>query len=136
MLLAPGDTAALSKTITDADVRQFAALSLDANPLHLDEAYARQARFGQRICHGMLYGALVSAVIGNQLPGPGTIYISQNFQFLKPVFRGDTITATVTVTMVETARRQAVLRTDCHNQHGVLVLAGEARVLLPPATGS
>ena len=135
MSLAPGDTASLSKTITDADVRQFAALSLDTNPLHLDEAFARQARFGQCICHGMLYGALVSAVIGNQLPGPGTIYISQSFQFLKPVFREDIITATVTVTAVEAPRRQAVLRTDCHNQHGGLVLTGEARVLLPPAEG-
>jgi 3-hydroxybutyryl-CoA dehydratase len=133
MPLAPGDTASLSKTITDADVQQFAALSLDTNPLHLDADYARQSRFGQRISHGMLYGALVSAVIGTQLPGPGTIYISQSFTFLKPVFREDVITATVTVTAVEAARRQAVLRTDCHNQHGALVLTGEARVLLPPA---
>ena len=132
MPLAPGDTAFLSKTITDADVRQFAELSLDTNPLHLDETYAASARFGQRISHGLLYGALVSAVIGTRLPGPGTIYISQSFQFLKPVFRGDTITATVTVIAVEIARRQAVLRTDCHNQHGTLVLTGEARVLLPP----
>ncbi|MBF9220833.1 MaoC family dehydratase [Hymenobacter ruricola] len=135
MPLAPGDTASLSKTITDADVQQFAALSLDTNPLHLDEEYARQSRFGQRISHGMLYGALVSAVIGTRLPGPGTIYISQSFTFLKPVFREDVITATVTVTAVEAARRQAVLRTDCHNQHGTLVLTGEARVLLPASAG-
>lgn len=134
MPLAPGDTAFLRKTITDADVRQFAALSLDTNPLHLDEEYARSARFGQRICHGMLYAALLSAVIGNQLPGPGTVYLSQSFQFLKPVFRDDEITATVTVLTVEAARRQAVLRTDCHNQHGALVLTGAARVLLPPRT--
>lgn len=136
MPLAPGAAASLSKTITDADVQQFAALSLDTNPLHLNEEYARHARFGQRICHGMLYAALVSAVIGNQLPGPGTVYISQSFQFLKPVFRDDTITATVTVVAVEAARRQAVLRTDCHNQHGALVLSGEARVLLPPTEKS
>ena len=87
MPLAPGDAASLRKTITDADVQQFAALSGDANTLHLDEAYAQNARFGQRICHGMLYAALISAVIGNQLPGPGTVYISQSLQFLKPVFR-------------------------------------------------
>ena len=74
----------------------------------------------------------LSAVIGNQLPGPGTVYISQSLQFLKPVFRDDVITATVTV--LEVVRQQARLRTDCHNQHGVLVLTGEARVLLPPAT--
>jgi 3-hydroxybutyryl-CoA dehydratase len=135
MPLAPGDTAFLRKTITDADVQQFAALSLDTNPLHLDEAYARQSRFGQRISHGLLYGALVSAVIGTQLPGPGTIYISQSFTFLKPVFREDVITATVTVMAVEAARRQAVLRTECHNQHGTLVLTGEARVLLPAVAG-
>ena len=132
MPLAPGDAASLRKTITDADVQQFAALSGDANPLHLDEAYAQNARFGQRICHGMLYASLISAVIGNQLPGPGTVYISQSLQFLKPVFRDDVITATVTV--LEVVRQQARLRTDCHNQHGVLVLTGEARVLLPPAT--
>ncbi|WP_310391670.1 MaoC family dehydratase [Hymenobacter sp.] len=135
MPLALGDTASLRKTITDADVRQFAELSLDSNPLHLDEEYAARSRFGQRISHGLLYGALVSAVIGTRLPGPGTIYLSQNFHFLKPVFRNDVITATVTVTAVETARRQATLRTDCHNQHGTLVLTGEARVLLPPAAG-
>jgi len=82
----------------------------------------------------MLYAALLSAVIGNQLPGPGTVYLSQSFQFLKPVFRDDEITATVTVLTVEAARRQAVLRTDCHNQHGALVLTGAARVLLPPQT--
>ena len=125
-----GDTAHLSKTVTDADVRQFAALSLDVNPLHLDEEYASQSRFGQRISHGMLYASLISAVIGNQLPGPGTIYLSQSLQFLKPVFRGDTVTATVTVTAVDAPRRQATLRTDCHNQHGRLVLTGEARVLV------
>lgn len=121
-----GQTAQLTKTFRDADVRTFAELSLDTNPVHLDEEYARQSLFGQRISHGMLYGSLVSAVLGTQLPGPGCIYLGQTFKFSKPVFLDDTITAQVEVTAINEEKRIITLATTCVNQHGQLVLTGEA----------
>jgi len=86
-----GQSASLSKTITWEDIQDFARLTGDTNPLHLDEEFAIKTRFGQRVAHGMLIAALISAVIGTQLPGPGTIYINQMLQFVAPVFIGDTI---------------------------------------------
>ena len=121
-----GQTAQLTKTFRDADVRTFAELSLDTNPVHLDEEYARQSLFGQRISHGMLYGSLVSAVLGTQLPGPGCIYLGQTFKFSKPVFLDDTITAQVEVTAINEEKRIITLATTCVNQHGQPVLTGEA----------
>ena len=121
-----GQTAQLSKTITDEDVRRFAELSLDTNPVHLDEEYARQSLFGQRISHGMLYGSLISAVLGTKLPGPGCIYLSQTFKFSKPVFLGDTITAQVEITALNEEKRLVTLNTSCLNQQGQPVLTGEA----------
>ena len=121
-----GQTAQLTKTFRDADVRTFAELSLDTNPVHLDEEYARQSLFGQRISHGMLYGSLVSAVLGTQLPGPGCIYLGQTFKFSKPVFLDDTITAQVEVTAINEEKRIITLATTCVYQHGQPVLTGEA----------
>ncbi|KAA9332280.1 MaoC family dehydratase [Hymenobacter busanensis] len=121
-----GQKAQLSKTITDADVRTFAELSLDTNPVHLDDEYAKNSLFGQRISHGMLYAGLVSAVLGTKLPGPGSIYMGQTMKFLKPVFIGDTITAEAEVTAVNEEKQIVTLNTTCTNQHGKVVLAGEA----------
>ncbi|MCC3159401.1 MaoC family dehydratase [Hymenobacter sp. 15J16-1T3B] len=131
MLPALGASARLTQPITFEDVQAFARLSLDVNPLHLDEEYARQARFGRRICHGMLYASFISAVIGNELPGPGSIYVSQTLKFLKPVFAGDVITAVVTVTGLQPERHLVTLRTECVNQDAVVVLTGEAIILAP-----
>src|SRR6185369_2210281 len=91
-----GDTASLSRTISDGDIRAFANATGDHNPLHLDEEFARQTRFGKRIAHGMLSASLISAVIASDLPGQGSIYLGQTLQFVAPVFPGDTVTARVT----------------------------------------
>jgi len=126
-----GATASWSKTITSADVRAFAALSGDENPLHLDEAFARNTRFGRPIVHGMLVASLISAVLGQQLPGPGTIYLSQSLEFLRPVYPGDTITATVEVIHVREDKPVVTLIARCTNQNGEEVVRGEAVVLAP-----
>lgn len=95
-MLKIGDSASLTKTFSDADVRAFAEISGDKNPVHLDEAYAAGTRFKQRIVHGMLTAGLISAVLGTQLPGPGSVYLRQSIDFRTPVLIGDTITATAT----------------------------------------
>lgn len=126
-----GQSAAFSKTITESDVYTFAGVSGDLNPAHIDEEYAKGTRFGGRIAHGMLSASLISAVIGMQLPGPGTIYMSQDLKFLSPVRIGDTVTARVQVASIDEARRRAVLDTTCANQDGTLLISGQAKVLLP-----
>jgi 3-hydroxybutyryl-CoA dehydratase len=126
-----GATASRTKTITDADVRAFAELSGDFSPIHVDDEYAATSRFGRRIAHGILTGSLISAVLGNDLPGPGTIYLSQSFQFKAPVFPGDTITARVELTAYREEKRIATFRTTCTNQDGGVVLEGEAVVIAP-----
>lgn len=129
-LPAIGASASLDKTVTEADVVAFAAVSLDANPVHLDEAYAQTTRFGGRIAHGMLAASLVSAVLGTRLPGPGTIYLSQSLAFKGPVRLGDTITATATVKAVKDGKPIVTLDTVVTNQRGEVVLSGEAVVLV------
>ncbi len=127
-----GDTQNQSKTITDADVRTFAALVGDNNPLHLDEGFAQRTRFGKRIAHGMIGASLISTVLGVHLPGPGTIYLSQTLQFKGPVYIGDTITARVTVTKIHETKPVITLETTCMNQRSEEVMRGEAVVLYEP----
>ena len=129
--VAVGQTASFSKTITESDVYTFAGLSGDLNPAHINEEYAKNTRFGGRIAHGMLSAGLISAVIGMQLSGPGTIYMGQTLKFLAPVHFGDTVTATVKVLSIDEERHRAVLETTCTNQENALVVSGEAKVLLP-----
>ena len=129
MSLSVGDAAEMSKTITDEDVRAFAELTGDHNPVHLDEAYAATTRFGRRIAHGMLSASLVSAVIANHLPGRGSVYLSQTLQFVAPVFLGDTVTARVAVMKVREDKPIITLETICTNQRGEQLLKGEAVVL-------
>ena len=126
-----GDSAEVSKTITEEDVRAFAELTGDRNPVHLDEEYASTTRFGRRIAHGMLGASLVSAVIANELPGRGSVYLSQTLRFTAPVFLGDTVTARVTVTRVREDKPVVTLETVCTNQRGERVVEGEAVVLAP-----
>jgi 3-hydroxybutyryl-CoA dehydratase len=128
-----GATASWSKTITDADVRAFATLTGDDNPLHLDEAFARSTRFGRPIAHGMLVASLISTVLGRQLPGPGTVYLSQSLEFVRPVYVGETITATVEVIRVREDKPVVTLAVRCTNQNGEEVVRGEAVVLAPSA---
>jgi 3-hydroxybutyryl-CoA dehydratase len=125
-----GDTASLSKTISDDDIRAFAHVTGDHNPLHLDEAFAKRTRFGRRVAHGMLSASLISAVIANELPGQGSIYLGQTLQFVSPVFPGDTVTALVTVTSIREDKPILKLETICRNQHGEIVVKGEATVLV------
>ena len=126
-----GQSASFAKTITESDVYTFAGLSGDLNPAHIDEVYAKGTQFRGRIAHGMLSAGLISAVIGMQLPGPGTIYVGQELSFRAPVRIGDTITATVTVEQLDPARNRAVLRTVCTDQDSTCVVDGTARIMPP-----
>ncbi|MCE0506027.1 MULTISPECIES: MaoC family dehydratase [unclassified Roseivivax] len=125
-----GMTRYLQKEITDADIEKFADVSTDRNPVHLDDGYARDTIFGGRIAHGMLTAGLVSAVIGEQLPGHGTVYMSQTLKFLAPVRPGDLVHAEVKVTGIEVGKRRVTLECHCAVD-GKKVLIGEATVLAP-----
>lgn len=126
-----GDSASLVRTAGRDDIDLFAAVSGDVNPAHLDAAFAAQDMFGHVIVHGMWTGALISAVLGTQLPGPGTIYLDQTLEFRRPVAPGDTITATVTVKEMQPQKRIVLLDTCCTNQKGETVLRGTATVIAP-----
>lgn len=126
-----GQSASRSKTFTDEDVRTFAHISGDSNPIHIDDAYAATTQFGKRIVHGIFSASLISAILANDLPGPGTIYLGQNLKFTKPVFVGDTITAIVTITNYRAERRIVSFDTVCTNQDGEIVIKGDATVLAP-----
>jgi len=122
----------LSKEVTDRDIELFAEVSTDRNPVHLDDAYAMDTIFGGRIAHGMLTAGLISAVIGEQLPGHGTVYLGQSLKFLAPVRPGDLVRAVVTVAAIDYSRRRVTLDTFCEVD-GKPVLKGEATVLAPSA---
>ncbi len=126
-----GDTASLEKKVSEADIVEFAEITGDKNPVHLDEDYARQTVFGTRIAHGMLSAGYISAVLGMKLPGPGAVYMKQTLTFLAPVKIGDVITTTVEVIEIGPKRKTAKLKTHCTNQDGVVVLEGEATISLP-----
>ncbi len=132
-MLKIGDNSSRTVRITDEQIRAFAQASGDANPIHLDEAHAAKTRFGRRIAHGMLTASFISTILGNDMPGPGTIYLQQDVKFKAPVFIGDEITATVEVIKYRQDRRIATFRTTCTNQDGNLVLEGEAVVIAPLA---
>lgn len=120
-----GRKESITKRICDVDVRHFAQLSLDVNPVHLDEEYAKQSIFGKRIVHGFLVGSLISAVIGNKLPGFGSIYLKQEMNFKKPVYIDDEVTAEVEI--VEEIKPSIYLAmTRCMNQYGDVVIDGSA----------
>ena len=127
-LPAIGTQATLSRTITEDDILLFALVSGDHNPIHLDAEYAEKSLFGKRIAHGFLIGSLISAVLGNDMPGPGSIYLGQTLKFLAPIHIGDTVTVIVKVVALREDKRIVTLHTDCTNQHGTHVLSGEATV--------
>ncbi|MBL8147919.1 MAG: MaoC family dehydratase [Anaerolineae bacterium] len=129
MTIAVGDSARRTRTISEADVLAFAAASGDENPVHTDAAYAATTRFGRPIAHGMLTASLISAILGNDLPGPGSVYLNQTLSFKAPVFPGDTVTGTVECIKFREERGIATFRTTVTNQDGVLVLEGEAVIL-------
>ncbi len=128
--LSVGRTAEMTRVVDEADIQAFAQVSGDENPVHLDEAYARTTTFGQRIAHGMLSGAYISAVLGTRLPGPGAIYLSQSLRFRRPVRIGDAVTARVTVKTLDERRGHVTLETVCEVD-GRAVVDGEAVVIAP-----
>jgi len=121
-----GDSAQISKTITEGDIELFARVTGDFNPVHLDQAYAEKTMFKGRIAHGLLSVGLLSSILGNVLPGYGTIYLSQEVKFLTPVRIGDTITARVEVIELIPEKNRAKFRTTCINQDGKMVIDGVA----------
>ena len=121
-----GDSAQISKTITEGDIELFAGVTGDFNPVHLDQAYAEKTMFKGRIAHGLLSVGLLSSILGNILPGYGTIYLSQEVKFLAPVRIGDTITARVEVIELIPEKNRAKFRTTCINQDGKMVVDGVA----------
>ena len=129
--IAIGDTTTYTRLVTNQEVEAFAAISGDHNPLHLDPEYAATTAFGECIAHGMLTGALISAAIAMQLPGPGSVYLSQNIQFRAPVMLGDTLTVTLTVTDKHAKRPWVTLQCEVANQDGKAVAKGEAQVAAP-----
>jgi 3-hydroxybutyryl-CoA dehydratase len=130
-----GLAAERARTVSLADVLQYAELTGDFNPVHVDAEAAVKSRFGGQIAHGMLTAGYVSAVLAMDLPGPGSIYLTQTIRFTRPVRPGDTVTARVEVVEVFEAKRRARLATVCRNQHGETVLEGEATILMPEESG-
>ncbi|MBF0525604.1 MAG: MaoC family dehydratase [Deltaproteobacteria bacterium] len=126
-----GDAAEFTKTVSETDIYIFAGVTGDFNPAHINETYAQQTFFKGRIAHGMLLAGLISAILGTQLPGPGTIYIKQDLNFKAPVRIGDTITARAEIVGLLPEKNKVTMKTTCTNQNGILVLDGEA-VISPP----
>jgi 3-hydroxybutyryl-CoA dehydratase len=133
--ISEGTTATFSKTVTADDIAKFAEVSGDTNPLHSDPAYAARTRFEEPVAHGMLSAGLVSAAIGTKLaPESVVIYMSQNLRFRAPVKAGDTLTATITATSVDTVKSRVSLDTVVTNQEGTEVLTGDALVMVEALT--
>jgi len=128
-----GDFAEFGKTVTETDIYLYAGITGDFNPAHVNEEFAKNTFFKTRIAHGMLTAGFISAIIANQLPGPGTIYIKQDLNFLAPVKIGDTITGRVEVLELISEKNRVRLKTTCVNQDGVMVLTGEGIVSPPKA---
>ncbi len=124
-----GDTAEISKTVSETDVYNFAGICGDFNPLHVNHEYAAKTPFKRRIAHGMLAVSLLSGVLGTALPGKNTIYLEQNLKFHIPVFIGDTITARVEVLELMVEKNIAIMKTEAVNQDGKIVIDGQAKIM-------
>ena len=125
-----GMTASYSQTISDADVKAFAGISGDHNPVHLSEEYAKSSRFKNRIAHGLLTASFFSAIFGTKLPGEGCVYAGQNLQFKKPVYLGDTVVAKVTVIAIDVLKKRVTFETVCTVKNRV-VTTGTAEIFIP-----
>lgn len=126
-----GMTVSYSQTITDADIKAYAGLSGDHNPVHVSDEYANSSKFGKRIAHGLMSAGFFSALFGTRLPGPGCVYVSQSLQFKRPVYMGDTVVATVKVRSVDIAKCRVFFETICV-VGGKVVIKGEAEIYIPP----
>jgi len=125
-----GMTVSFSQTITDADIKSFAAISGDRNPVHIDEDYANASRYKKRIAHGFLTASFFSALFGTKLPGEGCVYVAQSLRFKRPVYIDDTVTATVEVTNIDLKRKRVFFNTVCKVKNKV-VTDGEAEIYIP-----
>ncbi len=125
-----GMSASYSQTLTDSDVKQFARVSGDHNPVHLDENYAENSRYKKRIAHGLLSASFFSALFGTKLPGKGCVYVGQNLNFKRPVYLGDTVTATVTVSSLDVLKKRVFFETKCTVKNKV-VIDGTAEIFIP-----
>jgi len=126
-----GDAAEFTKTVTETDVYNFAGVTGDFNPAHINEEYAKGTFFKKRIAHGMLSAGFISSILGTRLPGAGAIYMKQELKFLAPVYINDTITARCEVAELNAEKNRVILRTTCVNQDGTMVIDGAA-VMSPP----
>ncbi len=126
-----GQSAQLQREVKQTDIEAFAAISGDTNPAHINPAFAQQTPFHGVVAHGMWEGSLISALLGTQLPGPGTIYLQQNLTFKRPARIGDQLTAKVTVKSKDAAKHQVWLDCTITNQQGQLLVSGEALVIVP-----
>lgn len=126
-----GQTASFSRTVTETDIVMFAGMSGDYNPVHIDQEYAAGTKFGQRIAHGLLTTSFLSRLLGMELPGQGSVYLEQTLKFTKPVFIGDTITASAEILAIDHEKRIILLETICRKQDDTVVLTGEAKMIMP-----
>jgi 3-hydroxybutyryl-CoA dehydratase len=129
-LLEIGMTATYSQTITDSDIKSFADISGDNNPVHMNDNFAKNSRFGKRIAHGLLSASFFSAIFGTKLPGSGCVYVSQSLKFLRPVYLNDTVNASVTIKSIDKTKRRIFFDTIC-SVKGKKVISGEAEIYLP-----
>ncbi|MBE0471569.1 MAG: MaoC family dehydratase [Methyloprofundus sp.] len=125
-----GMKAQYSQTITDADIKAFAGISGDRNPVHLDEDYATESRFKKRIAHGLMTASYFSAIFGTKIPGEGCVYVSQNLRFKRPVYIGDTVTAIIEVLRVDLEKKRVFFKTVCKVKNKI-VTDGEAEIYIP-----
>ena len=126
-----GEKATFAKTISETDVYNFAGVTGDMNPVHVNQPYVENTFFKSRIAHGILISSLLPNVLGTKLPGPGTLYKRQELKFLKPVYIGDTIEASVEIVEIDKENNEVKVKTSCINQNGVIVVEGFAWVLPP-----
>jgi len=129
--LRQGEKAEFSKTISESDIYLYAGITGDFNPAHVNQVYAEKTFFKSRIAHGLLSAGLISTVCASKLPGPGTIYLKQELNFIAPVYIGDTVTACVEVIDIDVTEKRVLLRTICTNQKNELVIEGQALVSPP-----
>ena len=125
-----GMSESISQTITDADVKLFSDVSGDKNPVHISDEYAEKSRYKKRIAHGLMSASYFSAIFGTKLPGPGCVYVSQSLKFTRPVYIGDTVTATVVIKSIDLKARKIFFDTVC-TVNGHAVIKGEAEIYLP-----
>ncbi|UPF05442.1 MaoC family dehydratase [Pseudomonas mosselii] len=125
-----GMSASYSQTITDADIKSYAGLSGDHNPVHVNAEYAAESRFGKRIAHGLMSAGFFSAIFGTRIPGPGCVYVSQNLNFLRPVYIDDTVVAEVVVTQVNIEKKRVFFETTCKVKNKK-VITGNAEIYIP-----